>query len=365
MSIFDRALNRIEENKSRDFNAIPWEFKRLLEYLPGIMQKTCYLMTASSGVGKSQITDEMFVYQVYDFLKRTETDIKVKLFYNSLEMDKESKIIQGVCRQIFKEFRVVTEPNQILSLKENKISQELFDMVKATRNYFEGIEEFVEFIDDSQNPYGIFKRVADYCGTVGKVYKKKIIRTVKDEVTGDVSSYDDEIFDYYKPDNDRLFIINLTDHLAELSGEKGMDIKHTIEKHVDNNRLLRNKYGITSVDVQQQEAAKEKQEYYKGQSIESKLEPSLDGLGESKLTQRKVNVALGLFSPARYEIANYRGYDINKFQDNYRAIKILKTRNGIPNIRTHLYFNGACNYWQELPKAEEFKNNPRLYENYI
>lgn len=364
-NIFERALNKIDENRGRENNSIPFGFERFEEFLPGIMQKTYYLITANSGVGKSQITDEMFLYAPYDFIKTTETDIKLKIFFNSLEMDKESKIIQGITRQIFKRFGVVTDPNTVLSFGKNKISQELYDMVLATRKYFEEMEDIVEFIDEPQNPYGIFKRVSEYCTSVGTVYKKKILRNIKEESTGVVTQREEEIFDYYKPNNDREFVINLTDHLAELSSELGLDLKHTIEKHSDNNRLLRNKYSIIPVDVQQQNSLKEEQQFtFKGQTIESKLEPSLDALAESKLTQRKVNVVLGLFGPNRFELPVYRGYNITKWQDNYRSLKILKNRNGQSNVRTHLYFNGACNYWKELPKADQFDLNPSLYKEY-
>lgn len=364
-TVFSRALSKIEENRNRDENCIPWGFDRFENFLPGVTQKTYYILTAASGIGKSQITDDMFLYRPFDFIKSHETDIKLKIIYNSLEMDKESKIIQGITRQIYRKFGIITEPNEILSYKKNKISQELFEMVAATRDYFEELEDIVLFNDEQQNPYGIYKFARDYAIANGAVHKKKINKKVLDEATGQFKEEILEIFDYYVPNNPREFVICITDHLAELTPEKGMDLKHTIEKHSDNNRQLRNMFGFIPVDVQQQAASKEEQQFnYKGQSIESKLEPSLDALGESKLTQRKANIVLGLFGPNRYELTTYKNYNIQKWKDNYRCLKILKNRNGQSNVRTHLYFNGACNYFQELPKAEEFINNQKLYEEY-
>ena len=93
-----------------------------------------------------------------------------------------------------------------------------------------------------------------------------------------------------------------------------LNLKETIEKHSDNNKYLRNRYGLTAVDVQQQMAAKEEQQFtmMSGKTIVSKLEPSLDGLAESKLTQRKANIVLGLFSPERFELEEHAGYNIKR-----------------------------------------------------
>lgn len=365
MSIFERAIDRMKENREREWNSIPFGFPRLENHLPGLMQKTYYLLTANSGVGKSQIADEMFVLAPYDFIKSNETDIKLKVFYNSLEMDKESKIIQWMARQIYKEYKIITEPNVLLSMGKNRINEELWNIAMQTRAYFEEMEDIVEILDEGENPYGIYKRVKQYCESEGKIYKKQIIRKVKNEFTGEITETPEEIFDFYKPNNPRKFVVNLTDHLAELTTEQGLDLKRTIEKHSDNNRILRNRFGVSPVDIQQQSASKEEQEFtFKGQSIESKLEPSLDGLGESKLTQRKANIVLGLFGPARFELSSYRGYDITKWKDNYRALTILKNRTGKSGVRTHLYFNGACNYWEELPLSEEFIKNRELYNKY-
>ena len=128
---------------------------------------------------------------------------------------------------------------------------------------------------------------------------------------------------------------------------------------------MRDFYKCSVVNIQQQEAAKEKQEYYKGQSIESKLEPSLDGLGDNKLTQRDANEVLGLFAPDRYEIKFHRGYNILRMQDNYRALIILKSRDGEANARIGLYFNGKINQFEELPSKEEFERDNTLYDKIL
>lgn len=74
---------------------------------------------------------------------------------------------------------------------------------------------------------------------------------------------------------------------------------------------------------------------------------------------------LGLFAPVRYGIEEYPmrasgGYDITKLRDNYRELSVLLNRRGSGFINSHLYFNGAVNYFCELETIDKIN-----YEKYI
>jgi hypothetical protein len=71
------------------------------------MQKKYYLVTANSGIGKTQFTDAFFMYKPLDYILNNETDIKLKVFYYSLEVDKESKIIQGIAKKIYENYNLI------------------------------------------------------------------------------------------------------------------------------------------------------------------------------------------------------------------------------------------------------------------
>lgn len=81
----------------------------------------------------------------------------------------------------------------------------------------------------------------------------------------------------------------------------------------------------------------------------NKLKPTLDGLAGNKENQRDANVVVGLFSPFRHEIPEYLGYDITFFKDNIRFLEILGGREGGGGTICPLYFDGAVNYFKELP----------------
>ena len=88
----------------------------------------------------------------------------------------------------------------------------------------------------------------------------------------------------------------------------------------------------------------------------NRLKPTLDGLGDNKLTQRDADVVLGLFSPFRHRIKMYPekdGYDIMFFKDNIRFLEVLASREGGGNSICPLYFNGAVNFFKELPTPDD------------
>jgi hypothetical protein len=351
LPLFDRALNRIEENLQKEFNCIPLKFERLSNIVPGIMQKTYYCVTANSGIGKSQFTDSIFLYDAYDFVKNNpELGINLKIEYWSLEMDAETKYIQGVCRRLKTLYNINVGYNDILSMSKNRISQEIVDKITECRDYFLELQDILTIHDNPMNPYGIYKRLYSIAEDLGTIYKERKV----DEKTGDIN----EFFSHYTFHNPNTYVINITDHLALLEIEKDANTtKLAMEKHSKNMRRIRNMFGFTPVDVQQQGAETEKQEYYRGSSVESKLIPSLSGLGDSKLTARNFDIVFGVFAPDRYEIKNWGGYDISKIKDFYRALYILKYRFGTPNIYTNCYFNGESNIIKELPKDLEEQNN--------
>lgn len=76
------------------------------------------------------------------------------------------------------------------------------------------------------------------------------------------------------------------------------------------------------------------------------------------------DLVLGLFAPTRYEINEYRGYNIAKMKDKFRVVKFLKDRDyGLANFYLPLYFNGANNIFKELPNKQDI--NDEVYEKII
>lgn len=347
--IYDRALSILEENQKRrkegKFNCIPTPFERMEEYLPGIEKKMLYIVTASSGVGKSKFTKYFFVLNAYEFA-RTQPDMRFRIKYFCLEESKENFIHSLMCYKLYIDYGDRVPIKQLKSiLKSPYLNDDQLEKIKQMKDYFHEFEEYVEVIDHIRHPTGIYKHVEAFMEANGKWTMKEAI----------IDGQKKMVKEFYISDHRDEYNIIIIDHISLLTPEKGLTLHQTISRHSAEYCIaLRDKYGCTVVNVQQQAADTEKQQFtYKGQSIESKLEPSLAGLGDNKLTARDADCVIGLFAPDRYEIKNHRNYNILKWADHYRSLMVLKNRDGTPNARLGLYFDGGVNYFKQLPRAEE------------
>lgn len=360
-SFHEDALNEIKKNRERKltggYNSIPFGHKRLQHYIPGVQHSNIVIVTANSGIGKSKLTKNMFVFRPFDFVyNNPHLNIKFDTLYFCLE-EPGKAFMQSLMtyrlrkefneRQSIKELRSQLDPDD----KSKVVTEETITKLEGMRDYMHAFENSVHLIDDARKPYAIFMRAKEFLEEVGdythkpanvwnpqtKTYVKKIVK------------------DRYITEHEDHYVQIIIDHVSLLEPEKNQDLFEAI-RMLSNTYMvqLRNRYHCSIVMVQQQASDKEKQQYtYKGTSIESKLEPSLDGLGDCKLTQRDADEVLGVFAPDRYEIADHRGYDIAKLRDNYRSLSVLKSRDGEANLRLGFLFDGATNYLAELPPAKE------------
>lgn len=239
--------------------------------------------------------------------------------------------------------------NKLLSTPgKNRLPDETFFALQETRAYFEELEDYVKIRDESTSPIAIDKEIQSYALANGKVIKKKALFKQRND-DGSIVESEVEIFDKYVPNNDNEYVEIIVDH-SDLLSVGNSNIKATVETVSKNFVKYRNRYHYTPVMVQQQTGEKENVEHFKSE----KLEPSKDGLSNTKLTYNDADICLGIFSPQRHEIKKYRNYHVVEMGDSYRNISVFKNRFGASggiNIGTAFY--GEVNYFKELPKADQ------------
>lgn len=365
MSIFKRVRETIKTNKavaeSGGFNAIPWDLPRLSKILPGIQRAKLVGVTASSKVGKSQLTDYLFLHQPYEFyLNNPKSNLKPRIFYFSLEMSKESKIMSVISYKLFKEHGISKSPEELLSVfKGDIIDNKVMALIDSYESFFEEFEKRVTFIDGIRNPYGIFRYMETYANENGSWAYKEI-----DWENDDGTISKRTVKDYYIPNDKEELVIVIVDHISILSPEKGQTLHQAMGKFSSDYCLyMRDKLKYCIVLVQQQAAEQEKQQFtLKGDSVVDKLRPSADGTGDNKLISRDLNLLIGLFAPYRYKFTDYAGYDLSILKDNYRELSVILNRDGKSNAAVDLYFDGASNYFAELPKPSDKEELLKVYE---
>lgn len=159
--LFYKVKEKIKSNKQvrldGGYNCIPWKnLPGLSSVVPGIQKSKYYLCTASSKVGKTQLSDYLFIYEPYEFVKKYKPkNINLKIFYFSLEMSKERKIMSILSYKIFKDKGLIVSPDDLLSVFEHKILDDKIEkIIEEYDDYFKEFEETVTIIDNVRNPFG-------------------------------------------------------------------------------------------------------------------------------------------------------------------------------------------------------------------
>ena len=370
--VYKKILINKENHNRGYYNCIPFlGMNRLESVLPGIEPRCYYLIGANSGVGKSKLTRFLFIHTPLIYIEQNPTeDIKLDIIYFSLEESKEKVILSEISRDLF------TKHNKMISVKQlqsvgryNTISDSDLELISQSEKHINSFLQNVHIVDFITNPTGLYKYCRDFALEIGTYYDKNNVPLSPEEINninnGFGTSY--QKIAYYKTYHPKHYVIIITDNLNLLTGEKGGgQSKEAIDLYSSKYCLrLRDKFGFTVVNVQQFNSEKESLEFnFSGKTIEEKLEPNLSSFGDSRVTPRDSDIVFGLFSPHRYNILQHGGYNISFLRDNYRALKILKSRDGISDVQVPLIFVGQSDFFRECPKIEDEENLGKMY-NYI
>lgn len=353
-SLINRVLEGLEERRKKvingGINSIPSPFIRFSEDFLGVEQGKYYVVTASTKGGKTQLASYLFIYNTLLYAYHNPDKIRVKVFYYPLEETPEDIMLKFMSYLLYtlSGYKIRISPTNLKSTRNNKVLDEtIIDLLKKDEylNILKFFEDNVIF-SNSTNPTGVYNECRKYAEANGIVHTKK--QTIKGEL-GETITVD--AFDWYESNDPDEYRIIFYDHVSLINTERGMTLKQSIDKLSEYCVLLRNRYKFSPVIIQQQAFAGESLDAFK----ENKVRPTLANLSDSKYSARDCNVALGIFSPFKYELKEYFGYDISKLRDNVRFLEILINRGGSPGGIIALYFDGAVNYFSELPRADDPK----------
>jgi hypothetical protein len=367
--IYSEIIQNRENHQQGYFNCIPFMgMERLERYLPGIEMSSYYLIGANSGIGKSKLSRFLFIHNPLVYIESNpDKDIKLDILYFSLEESKEKIIKSEICKYLFTKYNLEISIKQLSSVgRYNTITEDTLLKIKEAEEYVNKFLSKVKIFDSIRNPSGIYKTVRDFAVEVGTYYDKNNKPLSSTEMQNIKNSIGEDYkkVAYYKKHHNKHYVIVIIDHLSLLQPELGETLWQTMGKMSSKYCLhFRDKFEFTPVVVQQFSSDKEKIETnFQGKTIEEKLEPSIEAFGDNKTTVRDANIVLGLFGPDRYRLSEHNGYDITFFRDRYRSLSLLKSRDGVANKKLPLFFNGAVDFFKELPKTDDIEGMRRVYE---
>lgn len=360
-TLINRVVAGLKERRNRllngQLNRIPSPFERFSNDFIGIEQGCYYTITSFTKGGKSQFTSFTFIYKPLMFCYYTKADIDIKILYFPLEEAPE-RIMQRFISWLLYDLskgKIHITPKDLRSTV-SPVSQEILDAINSDeiQNILKYFEEHVIFPDEAGNPTGIFKYCVKYAEEHGKVYTK--VGKYKDDF-GVIQER--QVFDRYEQDNPNEYRLVIIDTINLIDTERGMTLKQSMDKLSEYcAKYLRNRYHYSPVIIQQQAFEQEGNEAFKI----GRVRPSVAGLGDSKYTSRDSNIVLGLFSPFRFALKEYEGYDISKFKDNIRFLEMIVNRDGEMGGLCPLFFDGAVCQFSELPRPDDNEGIKKVYE---
>lgn len=371
----DYLKNKREEKSQGKYFSFPLyeSFPRLGEYLPGIPRGCMVMLTANSGVGKTQGWKGIFLRSIIDFVKNNpNSGIKPHFLLFLLEETRSEFIDSLLSMLIYRKFKISIDPLTLNSEYRDLLSKETMNLLDQVEEDAEFILSFITMEDSIYNPTGCYKYARTKSIEWGnhfytKIHDNNSIIDLNTYNSLNLTQREEYKYSHYtsKDPDQMIFLVCDNLNLLQQESESGrlLTQHETIGKWSKDycRKQISKHWNWAIINIMQQSADSEKQQFtlMTGKSVVNKLKPSLEGLGNNKESQRDHLVILGLFAPARYEIEEYEGYDIKKLKDSYRSLIILKNRIGRTNLELPLYFNGAANYFEELPKPKDLK-----YENY-
>jgi hypothetical protein len=253
MNPFERAINLIERNQTKEVNCIPSPFPRMGLHVPGIEPSTYTIVTASSGVGKTQFTDFFYLHTPIDFYFKNPDKVRVKVIYYSLEMAPVIKAVQWLSHKIYIDSeRTMRYGIKSLMSVKSPISNDVVDMIKGYQEYYDWYYNVVEMRSGQVVPYTIYREVSDFCLANGVMHTKKTFDSKFNRETGIEEKVAREINDYYVPNDPDLMLIVIIDHAAIVQKQKDNDKRENMELLSHYLLNLRNLYGITIVSINHQ-----------------------------------------------------------------------------------------------------------------
>lgn len=346
MGLIQRTLQSIIDSRDNiikgNINSIPTPFPRFKKEFLGIQKGKMYVITAQTKASKTQFASFVFIYNTLFYAFHNPDKLKLKIFYFPLEETQEEVTLRFMCFLLYKlsNYTIIVSKDDLKSNANEPLDENILNLLNSEQyqKYLKFFEDTVIFSSTS-NPTGIYKEVKCYVQDNGTIHYKKI--PIKDDF-GEIKLVDK--FDYYEPKDPKEYVITFIDHIGELDVEQSFSIKENIDKLGKYLLELRNKYLVSPVVIQQQ-LVNEQIDNFKL----DKLRPTITNLQDSKYLAQRANVVIGIFSPERYHLSEYFGYNIKIFKDNIRFIEILANRDGGSNGITALYFQGECCYFKQLP----------------
>ncbi len=218
ISTVSGVLDNLQERRNNvlkgGVNCIPLPFPRFRNELPGVEQGQYVVCTANQKVGKTNITNYIYVFSVLDYAFEHPEKCSVHIIYFALEEAVQKVIERYLSHLLYSLDGIRLSPSDLRSTSlDYPVPEEALEKLRSER-YQERIrffEKCVQFETEDTNPTGILRVCEKYAKSVGTYtsHKKK---------SNGLAGKDVEVFDSYVQNDPNHYKIVIIDHIGLTTG---------------------------------------------------------------------------------------------------------------------------------------------------
>lgn len=331
---WDRLQKKIERGKSGLNTGIPFDgFTSLSDHIKNIQQGRYDMVFAGTSVGKTAFVNGTYVFGAINFLEKHPDYIhNLEIIYYSLEIPPEEQMAKHIAKLIWEEHGILTSVDEILSIGNEQIPPEVEALIGTYQAQMEAIQDKYIYFKTALSPKSLFRDLISYAEKRGKV----------------VRDNDGNILEYI-PNDPSLITLVVIDHIGLINYSDYSGKKEAIDLASRWLVFFRNMCGFSPVVISQINRGSEQMDRRDNEN----WMPMLSDIKDSGNTSEDANTVIAVASPFYYGVSTCLGYDITRYKDRYRLIKILKNRNGKRNLLASFLFVGEVGAYYQLPPADE------------
>lgn len=375
MMNFDKLMMDIRRNVDNHhqgyFNCIPFlGMERLEKIVPGIEQGTISMIGSGTGNGKSKLARFLYIHTPLLFKRQNlDLNVEVDILYFPLEESPKKVLLSELSRYLYTQMGITASVRELNSIgRHNELPKEVLEKIPQAREHMEEFLRHVHIFETS-TASGIYKEAKNFALTKGTYYDRYDQPLSPDELYNVAHGIGEDYkkVAYYKPNNPRQYFILLLDHLSLLQPSQNQTLREAMVEWSSKFALkLRDKFNFTVVNVQQFNVDTEIiNTNANGKTITAKMKPNLASFGDARTLIRESSYVFGLFNPYRYRIEDYEGYDIKILKNNFRSLYLMKSRDGEADVQVPFYFDGATDFFKEMPRVDDKEKLNRMYQSVL
>lgn len=338
-SLFDKIDNGRKGKNIGLKTGIP----KLDKYTGGIQKGRYTLVFGLSGSGKSSYVLYSTIYRPL----RDYADKDIKLVYYSLEMSEEVLLAKLLCLYIYEEFNYVIPYTDLMSW-QSILDDKSYEYVVKGRAWLEEIQQKLIIFDKN---------------LCARTFYKSMMSLL--ETWGTFEESEDGRRKIYKENNPEQLVLVVVDHLGLCIPETGHTKKEEMDLISQYAVTLRERCQVSFYMLQQENRNSANMERRKADMTEC----SSEDLKDTGNPYNDCQICIGVYFPLKHKVKTHKGYPIitedqNGFvglRDRYRALCLIKNREGVSDRIIPVSFYGELGLFKEIPKPDEIQT----FEDYV